>query len=509
MTLEEQHDWLGRRISRRAVLGVGVGLGVAAVVTPSQRAAAATTPAFIGRQVVYGADPTRDITIAFAAASAFKSAIISVLHEGRKIKEARATIQMVAGTTTRYARAAFTGLQPGSAYDYHIAIEGRLTSIGSFATAVAGAHPFRFTAFGDQGTGDAPVRVLTQVERLKPSFHLFTGDLSYSDQSGLGGPGDVFKPMFWDVWMKQNDRIAAKTPWMCVPGNHEMEPGFALHGYAGMLTRVPIGGKSPLAIPVATTFRVGNVGFIGLDSNDVSYEIPANRGWTNDAQTRWLKQTLTDLRTRGSGVDFVVVFLHASPYSTNQSHASEGGIREAWVPLFDEFTVDLVISGHNHCYERTLPIRNNQPTTHAATAAVVDSSLGTTYLTAGGGGASTINYAFIVPAMTRVTDASGKTNERRPWRLASERNISHSVVCVDVAPPAGVGAETTMTLRTVDSDGHQLDSVVLRRTSTISDVSPRSAGSGSSALPWVAGGAAVAVVAAGVGAVAVSRHRSI
>ena len=68
---------------------------------------------------------------------------------------------------------------------------------------------------------------------------------------------------------------------MCVPGNHDMEPGFGMHGYAGLLARVPIGGTSPLGDPGGHDLSGrARVGFIGLDSNDVSYEIPANRGWT-------------------------------------------------------------------------------------------------------------------------------------------------------------------------------------------------------------------------------------
>jgi hypothetical protein len=500
MSLAEQHHWLMARVGRRAVLSAGAGLGLAAIVGAAASASASAGPSVVGRQVVFGADPTSQMTVAFAVATAFRSATVSATGEGHEV-HAHASVQLAPGSTTRYARSSLIGLRSGVTYDYVVQIDGANAATGKFTTARTGVHPFRFSAFGDQGTGSDPVRVLKQVAVLDPALHLFAGDLCYADQSGLGGPGDVFKPKFWDVWIKQNDPVASRIPWMCVPGNHEMEPGFDVHGYAGVLARVPIGGTSPIAVPVASTFRVGSVGFIGLDSNDVSYEIPANRGWTGGAQTDWLKSTLAAMRAAGSGIDFVVVFLHASPYSTNETHASEGGIRDAWVPLFDQHQVDLVISGHNHCYERTLPIRDGQPSTDSSTE--VDSAKGTTYVTAGGGGASTADYGFIAEANTRVTDEAGHHNVPVPWRIPAERVSGYSVVCVDVTPAASSGGQTTLHVRALDADGAQFDEVVLHRTSTA--VAPAAADS--SALPWLVGGSVVGAVAVATGGALAVRAR--
>jgi alkaline phosphatase D len=38
-------------------------------------------------------------------------------------------------------------------------------------------------------------------------------------------------------------------------------------------------------------------------------------------------------------------------------NGSDLGIRQAWLPLFDRYEVDLVLSGHEHDYERTYPVR--------------------------------------------------------------------------------------------------------------------------------------------------------
>jgi hypothetical protein len=61
------------------------------------------------------------------------------------------------------------------------------------------------------------------------------------------------------------------------------------------------------------------------------------------------------------------VFLHRSPYGSSR-HGGDEKVREDLEPLFAKHGVDLVFSGHDHVYERTVPIR------------------GVTYVVSGGGG---------------------------------------------------------------------------------------------------------------------------
>ncbi len=61
------------------------------------------------------------------------------------------------------------------------------------------------------------------------------------------------------------------------------------------------------------------------------------------------------------------MFLHKSPYGSSR-HGGDAKVREDLEPLFVKHAVDLVFSGHDHVYERTIPIR------------------GVTYVVSGGGG---------------------------------------------------------------------------------------------------------------------------
>jgi acid phosphatase type 7 len=59
--------------------------------------------------------------------------------------------------------------------------------------------------------------------------------------------------------------------------------------------------------------------------------------------------------------------LHKSPYGSSR-HGGDEEVREDLEPLFVKHGADLVFSGHDHVYERTVPIT------------------GVTYVVSGGGG---------------------------------------------------------------------------------------------------------------------------
>ncbi|NED82794.1 phosphoesterase, partial [Streptomyces sp. SID11233] len=151
----------------------------------------------------------------------------------------------------------------------------------------------------------------------------------------------------------------------------------------------------------------------------------ANTGYTGGAQTKWLERKLKELRAHRD-VDFVVVFFHHCAFSTTNAHASDGGVRDAWVPLFDKYRVDLVVNGHNHVYERTDALRGGQVARTVPIGESVSSTRdGIVYVTAGGAGKAL--YDFPAPdsyegheqhvdsvASYHWTDA-GKVTEAVEW----------------------------------------------------------------------------------------------
>jgi 3',5'-cyclic AMP phosphodiesterase CpdA len=212
---------------------------------------------------------------------------------------------------------------------------------------------------------------------------------------------------------------------------------------------------------------------VSLDPNDVSYEIPANLGYSGGSQTSWLAQTLQALRN-DPAVDFVVVFFHHCAYCTCTSHGSEGGVRQYWTPLFDQYQVDLVINGHNHVYERTDPIKAGAPTTTAPIGATITpATQGTTYVAAGGAGASL--YAFSVPdsyegtvnnvaSVGSYVNQSGGTQVPENVAWSRVRYTGYGLLVVDVTPPF-FGGRTTMQVRALNESGTEVDRFTLSRNS--------------------------------------------
>jgi 3',5'-cyclic AMP phosphodiesterase CpdA len=204
---------------------------------------------------------------------------------------------------------------------------------------------------------------------------------------------------------------------MSTVGNHEMERNAGELGYDGYLARFRPPGSA--SMPVTYAFRYGNVGFVALDANDVSAEITRNNGYLGEEQDAWLDATLAELR-RDPRIEFVVVGFHHCMYCSNAFHGSDGGPRQRWGATFDRHAVDLVINGHNHCYERTHPLRGGE---------VVDG--GTVYVTAGGGGQA--EYPTGTYPVSYV-HAGGGLRVPEPALWSAVRFLHHSIAVVDVSP---------------------------------------------------------------------------
>jgi len=70
-----------------------------------------------------------------------------------------------------------------------------------------------------------------------------------------------------------------------------------------------------------------------------------------------------------------VVMAHHAPYSASVNHGSTLRVQKEWVPIFERYRVDVVLTGHDHDYERTHPILANQK---------VAAGQGVVYVVAGG-----------------------------------------------------------------------------------------------------------------------------
>jgi hypothetical protein len=539
LTVPEQHDWVTRflrerPVSRRSALKLAAGaltaVGAGAVLAEWGGAAIGSSPApFVGRRVSFGNDPRTTMALAVELTQPPRGPLlldlgvdagyghtlpVEIRHLVSAVPQRDGSIR---AAEQWFVHALAEGLEPGRAYHYRFRIPGRgVTANAVFRTAPAGRAPFRFTAFGDQGVAEEngaphwfsnryknsdtrraanPALALTRlVAGYQPAFHLLAGDMCYAGADGhpvrnsapRNPPSgfDNFDPTIWTRYFATIDRSAASTPWMFATGNHDVEAlyddntaGGATHGYGGHAARLDLPSNGPRGCPSVYSFRYANVGFVSLDTNDLTHESRPTTGYSRGAQVAWLRGTLYQLRSDPQ-IDFIVAFFHHCAYATAVGHGSDDGVRSQVAPLFDEFSVDLAVQAHNHCWERTNPIRGGRFTVAAPNGSTVRPVTdGTTYICAGSGGRgrspwpSGVTDRYPGPGggggtavNTVLRRIGGSVPESVEWSQA--RYDNYAMLVVDVAPGAP-GRDATMTVRTVSDRNELLDTVtLLRPTST-------------------------------------------
>ncbi|MFG2470969.1 fibronectin type III domain-containing protein [Streptomyces canus] len=481
MSMAEQHEYLRARFSRRNMIrGGAVTLGavaggafvpgaVAQAATPTQTFAGAESVdgalvAPFGRHLAYGNDARTEMTVSWQVPVAVKKPFIRIGARpwdlSRKIEAEVRTLYTPAGVgasadhTQYYLHAKLSHLRPGQTYYYGVGHQGfdpaepHLTgTLGTFTTAPAHKKPFTFTAFGDQGVSYHGLANDSLLLGQNPAFHLHAGDIAYADPAGQGKSADTgFDSRVWDQFLAQTESVAKSVPWMVSYGNHDMEAWYSPNGYGGEEARftLPDNGPDKKHLPGVYSFVHGNTAIISLDPNDVSFEIPANLGISGGTQTTWFEGQLKKYRA-AKDIDFIIVFFHHCAYCTSTAHASEGGVRQEWVPLFEKYTVDLVINGHNHQYERTDVIKGDKVAKKLPIGETAYSETeGVVYVTAGAAGRSL--YAFTAPdsyeghlneqdsVASFINTKDGKVDETVAWSRV--RYLNYSFLRVDVEPAA-------------------------------------------------------------------------
>jgi hypothetical protein len=467
LTMAEADEWLRARVSRRTFLrGAAAAAATGPILLRKPGFAAVTPPT--GAHIAFGADPRTQTAISWLTSVAVSGAVLDLGLDATDGLTVEAETRTVAGTPTVYHHVLLDGLQPATTYHYRLRHDGGAGTDETFRTAPAASEAFRFTAFGDQGANATGASTLARVMALDPAFHFHVGDLCYANPFGVGNPAKpadlsvllqsryTNQPV-WDNWFKQNAPQAARAAWMPTTGNHEMEYGYGPLGYDGYLARFTLPGNGAAGAPVTYAFRYGNVGVVALDGNDASDEIRSNRDYTGGAQETWLEATLASMRT-DPAIDFIVAGYHYCSYCTNVVHGSDGGVRGRWGPLFDQYSVDLVINGHNHCYERTHPIRDGVMTREALSNTEVEAAVdGTTYITAGGGGQ--VAYQTSLYPVSTTTLLGVRVPETAEW--SAFRYLDLSLLAVDVTPR--VAGRATMTVQALKPNGDQLETLTLVR----------------------------------------------
>lgn len=245
------------------------------------------------------------------------------------------------------------GLTPDTTYYYQVGGVSGSTEVFSpvapFTTApLSEASPrFTFVAMGDsRGAPDKLARTMvTAIANSSPAFIFFGGDFV----------DDGTRQSEWDAVFEQAEESFRSTPVMPVMGNHEKS---AVGFYAQFLTP---NNQDWYSLEYANAVFVGlndcwnGAGFMGSYGVACTGAMIGGGSMESD-QVAFMNSVF------GAATDKPFRFVtHHRPIYSETSDLTHGGffnsdLKDAWAPVFDANDVTMVFNGHDHYYQRSVPI---------------------------------------------------------------------------------------------------------------------------------------------------------
>ena len=307
------------------------------------------------RQVMT-ADPAHSRVIMWQSDYAVKEPVLEYRMEGKENGE---TVPVQAekftdgGKNTWIYRARISGLEPGQTYGYRIR-DGKKATAWMSLKAFAG-NTFKALVFPDSQSADYSAWKATAQPAWQRNqdaqFFVNMGDQVDNGQDASQ----------WNAWFDVVEPMAEKIPMATTVGNHETYDlnwkvrrpeaymklfNLPQNGYAQYPNRFD-------------SFTVGDVHFVVLDT--VFSEMKDLEPNLEQDEIQWFRKDMEQNRQKWN-----IVVMHKDPlrYAFNPATGRTGrdeGIEQegkVWMPLFDEYGIDLVLSAHLHTYRNRGHIRD-------------------------------------------------------------------------------------------------------------------------------------------------------
>jgi hypothetical protein len=160
----------------------------------------------------------------------------------------------------------------------------------------------------------------------------------------------------WDAFFDAIAPHATRAPLLSTHGNHELN---AVNYY------------SLFAMP-------GDEEDYSLDYGPIHLAV-VNDSPADSAELQTRVADFLEHDLAGASAPWTLVMHHRPLYSSAANHGGDPTLRALFGPIYDAHHVDLVLNGHDHDYERTLPLNDRMVQATPAT--------GTVYVVGGGAGA--------------------------------------------------------------------------------------------------------------------------
>ncbi|ORY81913.1 Metallo-dependent phosphatase-like protein [Protomyces lactucae-debilis] len=265
-----------------------------------------------------------------------------------------------------------------AAFHYRVKVGDWLSKTYTCASFGGETKTWRLGVVGDnQFAASLFVRLLRRLRRHSIDGMIHVGDAVQTAASARAWSTDFFMPVAYA-------RLTSLA-WLMARGNHD-----APSPYSSVAT-------AKLILP-------GNVCLLLLDSNT--------------DQENWLQEALSTKPCMSAAKRIVVVHIPAfvefwEPEAWTTGGESRWGhiVKERYVALFEKYEVDLVLSGHQHNYQR-------------------GKVKGVTYITTGGGG-GTLDYERVVPEQASVMSVTELEHHYGTLELLPEGVLSYTMRGMD------------------------------------------------------------------------------
>lgn len=262
--------------------------------------------------------------------------VIEVAWEGRGAREAELellgedAIARLEPASSQSAR--LEGLGPAETYRYEVRVGGAAAG-GSFRTAPGGAEPVSFVVMGNTRGDDDVLSLLASRARAEnPDFVVTTGN-AVSD--GLSEHG-------WQRFFDALAGLLAGAPLFPALGQNDRQGEQRTSDHFDAFFALPGGADAADHRARRYTFDYGQARFIVADSTASDDSLEEEAAWLEDA----LRAARAD-----ESVQRVFAITHHGPLSVGLD-GGDDRVRDAWQPLFEDYEVDAVFSGHDHVYSR-------------------------------------------------------------------------------------------------------------------------------------------------------------
>ncbi len=188
-----------------------------------------------------------------------------------------------------------------------------------------GEENFNFAAAGDFGCSANTQNTIENMQSKDPEIVLTLGDHSYHSTA--------------DCWFDMMSPVKDKL--MVTLGHHDVEDGQAkMNQYMNSFAM-----DKPFY-----SYDYNKVHFLVMSAKSVYYK--------GSEQYNFVLEDLKKA-SENENVNWIVVSSYGPPYTSPSEHTAFKELREVYHPIFEQYGVDLVLSGHNHNYQRTYPLTYN------------------------------------------------------------------------------------------------------------------------------------------------------